>query len=74
LKNNKNNRESNPEYDGIEDRKVKQLLDNMLDFLAEMPVDKYHDYREFRNLHLREYLIHRFIKNSAGRSKRRKNY
>ena len=55
-------------------KKIKQLLDDMLDFLAEMPVDKYHDYREFRNLHLREYLIHKFIKNSAGRSKRRKNY
>ena len=42
-------------------KKIKQLLDNMLDFLAEMPVDKYHDYREFRNLRLRGQLINKFM-------------
>jgi hypothetical protein len=41
--------------------RIKKILDDMLDFFAEMPVDKYHDYREFRNLHLREYLIHKFM-------------
>lgn len=46
----------------VNQKKVKQLLDNMLDFLAEMPVDKYHDYREFRNLRLRQYLIHNFMR------------
>jgi hypothetical protein len=55
-------------------KEVKQILDDMLDFLSEMPVDKYHDYREFRNLHLREYLIHKFIKkNYARKVTRRKN-
>lgn len=43
--------------DGIE-----MLLDEMLRFLAEMPVDKYHDYRDFRHTGLREYLIHRFLR------------
>jgi hypothetical protein len=41
--------------------KVKYLLDDMLDFLAEMPIDEYHDYREFRHLRLRQYLIHKYI-------------
>ncbi len=48
-------------------KEIKQLLDNMLDFLAEMPVDKYHDYREFRNLRLRQYLIHRFMREKYAR-------
>ena len=43
-------------------KKVKQLLDEMLDFLAEMSVDKYHNYREFRNLRLRQYLIQNFMR------------
>jgi len=38
----------------------------MLDFLAEMPVDKYHDYREFRNQRLRQYLIHNFMREHSG--------
>ena len=55
-------------------KKIKQLLDDMLDFLAEMPVDKYHDYREFRNLRLRQYLIHSFMREKYVRKvTRRKN-
>jgi hypothetical protein len=45
-----------------EEKKVKQLLDEMLDFLAEMPITKYHDYRQFRNLRLRQYLIQNFMR------------
>jgi hypothetical protein len=45
----------------MEVKKVKLLLDDILDFLAEMPVDKYHDYREFRNLRLRGHLINKFM-------------
>jgi hypothetical protein len=45
----------------VNQKKVTKLLDNMLDFLAEMPVDKYHNYREFRNLRLRQYLIYKFM-------------
>ena len=43
-------------------KKEIQLLADMLDFLAEMPVDKYRDYKEFRNLRLRQYLIHSFMR------------
>jgi hypothetical protein len=43
-------------------KKIKLLLDDMLDFLAEMPSDNYHDYREFRNLRLRGYLINKFMR------------
>jgi hypothetical protein len=43
-------------------KEVKQLLDEMLNFLAEIPVTKYHDYREFRNLRLRQYLIQNFLR------------
>jgi hypothetical protein len=54
--------------------KIKKVLDNMLDFLAEMPIDKYHDYREFRNLRLRQYLIHSFMREKYARKvTRRKN-
>ena len=49
-----------------EEEKIKQLLNGMLDFLAEMPVDKYHDYREFRNLRLRQHLINDFIREHPG--------
>ena len=45
-----------------ETEKLKVLLDRMLNFLAEMPVDRYHDYRTFRHTRLREYLIHRFLR------------
>jgi hypothetical protein len=41
---------------------VKMLLDEMLRFLAEMPVDKYHDYKTFRHGGLRGYLINRFLR------------
>lgn len=45
----------------VKDR-VEILLDEMLRFLAEMPVDKYHDYRTFRHGGLRSYLINRFLR------------
>jgi hypothetical protein len=61
----KNNAEFNPIQNKNDIRMLKKLLENMLDFLAEMPVDKYHDYREFRNLRLREYLIHKFIQKNV---------
>ena len=48
-------------------KKIKKLLDDLLDFLAEIPVTKYHDYREFRNLRLRQYLIHRFMQEKYSR-------
>jgi septal ring factor EnvC (AmiA/AmiB activator) len=57
-----NNMQVNQKEKEKEVKKVKQLLDDMLDFLAEMPVDKYHDYREFRNLRLRQYLIYNFMR------------
>lgn len=41
---------------------VEILLDEMLSFLAEMPVDNYHDYRTFRHGGLRSYLINRFLR------------
>jgi hypothetical protein len=44
------------------------LLDRMLSFLAEMPVDKYHDYRIFRHTSLREYLIHQFLHKQLNKS------
>ena len=47
---------------------LKILLDRMLSFLAEMPVDRYHDYRIFRHTRLREYLIHRFIREQWNKS------
>jgi hypothetical protein len=53
--------------------RIKQILDDMLDFLAEMPVDKYHDYREFRSLHLREYLIHQFIQKNVRKKVKKNN-
>ena len=50
-----------------ETEKLKVLLDRMLSFLAEMPVDKYHDYRTFRHTRLREYLIHRFLREQLNK-------
>jgi hypothetical protein len=41
---------------------IKMLLEQMLRFLAEMPVDRYHDYRDFRHKGLRGYLINRFLR------------
>jgi len=46
---------------------VKELLDRMLRFLAEMPVDKHHDYRTFRHTGLREYLINRFLRENLSK-------
>jgi hypothetical protein len=54
-------------YNEKEVKNIIQLLDCMLNFLAEMPVDKYHDYRDFRNLRLRQYLIHSFIREKYAR-------
>jgi hypothetical protein len=51
-----------PKKKKMELKKVKLLLDDMLDFLAEIPVNKYHDYREFRNLRLRGKLINKFMR------------
>jgi hypothetical protein len=45
----------------VED-KAEKFLDDMLKFLAEMPIDRYHDYRAFRNIRLRDYLINRFLR------------
>jgi len=50
-----------------ETEKLKVLLDRMLNFLAEMPVDRYHDYRIFRHTGLREYLIHRFLREQLNK-------
>jgi hypothetical protein len=47
--------------DGRLEDGIEMLLEKMLRFLAEMPVDRYHDYREFRHKGLRSYLIHRFL-------------
>ena len=41
---------------------IKMLLERMLRFLAEMPVDGYNDYRDFRHKGLRGYLINRFLR------------
>lgn len=48
----------------VED-KAEKLLDEMLKFLAEMPVDGHHDYRTFRHGGLRGYLINRFLRERA---------
>jgi hypothetical protein len=50
-----------------ETEKLMVLLDRMLNFLAEMPVDRYHDYRIFRHTRLREYLIHRFLREQLNK-------
>ena len=61
------NKKTNSQEKEIELKKIKLLLDNMLDFLAEIPVDKYHDYRNFRNLRLRGYLINKFMQERYAR-------
>lgn len=48
--------------DGRLEDGIEMLLEKMLRFLAEMPVDRYHDYREFRHKGLRGYLINRFLR------------
>lgn len=52
------------------DKGVKMLLKEMLKFLGDMPVDKYHDYRDFRHRGLVDYLVFRFM--SERWSKERK--
>ena len=47
--------------DGRLEDGIELLLEKMLRFLAEMPVDGYHDYRYFRHKGLRGYLINRFL-------------
>lgn len=44
------------------EQRVETLLDEMLSFLAEMPVDGHHDYRTLRHSGLRGYLINRFLR------------
>ena len=44
------------------EKRVETLLDEMLSFLAEMPVDGHHDYRTLRHSGLRGYLINRFLR------------
>ena len=48
----------------VED-KAEKLLDEMLKFLGEMPVDKYHDYGDFRHKGLRGYLINLFLREKS---------
>ena len=49
----------------IVENKAEKFLNEMLKFLAEMPIDKYHDYRIFRHNGLRGYLINRFLHERA---------
>jgi hypothetical protein len=44
------------------ENEVMVLLDEMLRFLGEIPVDEDHDYRIFRHGGLRSYLINRFLR------------
>lgn len=41
---------------------VEALLKEMLYFLGGRPVDKYHDYRDFRHRGLVDYLVNRFMR------------
>ena len=41
---------------------TEKVLDEMLKFLGEMPVDKYHDYGDFKQKGLRGYLINLFLR------------
>lgn len=52
---------------GGREEQIEILLDEMLRFLAEMPVDKYHDYRTFRHGGLRSYLINRFLREKGNK-------
>jgi hypothetical protein len=74
-KNKIKNYEINEKNEEKEVKKVKLLLDNLIYFLAELPVDKYHDYRNFRNLRLRGSLINKFMRDRDVRQIRgRKNH
>jgi hypothetical protein len=48
--------------DGRLEDGIEMLLEKMLRFLAEMPADRYQDYRDFRHKGLRGYLINRFMR------------
>jgi hypothetical protein len=55
---------------------VKMLLKEMLYFLGDMPIDNYHDYRDFRHRGLVDYLVIRFLrekwsKKNAAKSRHR---
>ena len=47
---------------GRSDQGVEMLLKEMLKFLGDMPIDKYHDYRDFRHRGLVDYLVNRFMR------------
>ena len=57
--------------DGSLEDGIEMLLEKMLRFLAEMPVDRYHDYRDFRHKGLRGYLINRFLREKWRRARER---
>ena len=57
--------------DGRLEDGIGMLLEKMLRFLAEMPVDRYHDYRDFRHKGLRGYLINRFLREKWRRARER---
>ncbi len=47
------------------EEKTEKLLDEMLKFLADLPVDRHHDFTTFRHSGLRGYLINRFLRERA---------
>jgi hypothetical protein len=49
--------------DRIGRTEVELIIEKMLRFLGEFPVDKFHDFRKFRHKGLRGYLINQFMKN-----------
>ena len=46
---------------------TEKVLDEMLKFLGEMPLDKYHDYGDFRHKGLRGYLINLFLREKGDK-------
>ena len=44
---------------------TEKVLDEMLKYLGEMPVDKYHNYNDFRHKGLRGYLINLFLREKS---------
>lgn len=52
------------------DEGVELLLKEMLRFLGDMPVDKYHDYRDFRHRRLVDYLVNRFMREKWNKNTR----
>ena len=55
--------------DGRIEDGIEMLLEKMLRFLAEMPVDGYHDYGDFRHKGRRAYLINRFLREKWRRAR-----